>query len=1277
MTAASIYTIAGNGTAGSTGNAGPATSAELSSPQGVAVSATGNIAIADTANNVVRFVPATSGTYFGQSMTADDIYTVAGNGTSGYSGNGGAATSAELSAPRGVSFDAAGDLVIADASNHVVRFVPVASGTDYGQSVTANDIYTIAGNHTSGYSGNGGAATSAELSSPNDVTLDAAGDLLIPDTQNNVVRFVPVTSGTYFGQSMTANDIYTIAGNHTSGYSGNGGAATSAEFSTVMDASFDSAGDVFIADSGNDYLRFMPRTSGEFYGELMIANDVYNIAGAGTSNGDFGGDHDPPLQAEFGTLASVAYDGFAGFYLADSLDQRVRHDSFNLAYYTATPSYTYDADGEMTSATTPNGNVPVANKGNHTTVYTYDVDGEVKVAEQGGGAGATVTPRYTYYGYDGDGNETSMKDPNGYTFTYAFNADDEETLSTNPLGNATLTCYDGDGNVTETVPPVGVAASSLAPASCPTTYPTGYSDRLATDATTATYNALNEPTVVTTPMPPGLSGYETTTNAYDLGGRLTSVTAPPTTTTGGAPNDVTDYSYDAANELLTTVTGAGTATAATTSSCYDPDGEVTATIPGDGNVSGVASCSGTSPYETLSVYQTGYSYDSLGELVTQSAPATTAAPSGEVTTYAYDPAGNQTTLVSPDGVTATKTYTPLNLPASVSYSGSTPGITYTYDADGNEIAMTDASGTTMIAFDPFDEQGSTTNGAGATTTYAYDLDGNVDRITYPLGSGATWASTDTVINQFNGANQLYRVTDFNSKLTRIGYSADGLLTSIQFGSSSGPTVSTVYAANDEPTAITLSNGTTLQEFAYSDEPSGAVASETDTPSGSLSPADYVYDAQSRVTKDTPGSGSAKSYAADQSGNLTTISTGASGTYNDASELTSSVLSGTTTNYDYDASGNRTGESGGSTVSAAYNGASELTSYDNAAANMSSATYDGNGLRSSATTTPTGGSASTQHFVWNTVASVPELLMDSTNAYIYGPTGTPFEQVNLSTGTIQFLVADALGSVRGVVSSSGALTAYTSYDAWGNPETTGGLSSYTPFGFAGAYTDATGLLYLINRYYDPGTGMFFSVDPDVIETGQAYSYAGDDPVNGIDPSGLRSTSACGTQGSCPTEVSSGSICSPLVTASPSSSSPYSGWPAIAGPGPSYDIPIGPVTYVVTTSITVIGPNSTPNVAIDPDGNLTLSGAAGSSATFSWWNSSLELGGVGLTSSQTFSFGEGDKATVTFTLTPKTYPGNWADNALVVFDVALLAAPAALTLGATGSVIVVGGALGARG
>jgi RHS repeat-associated protein len=165
--------------------------------------------------------------------------------------------------------------------------------------------------------------------------------------------------------------------------------------------------------------------------------------------------------------------------------------------------------------------------------------------------------------------------------------------------------------------------------------------------------------------------------------------------------------------------------------------------------------------------------------------------------------------------------------------------------------------------------------------------------------------------------------------------------------------------------------------------------------------------------------------------------------------------------------------------------------------MTAATYDGNGQRVSTTITPSGQSAITQGYVWNDNS----LLMDGTKAYVYAAADVPAEQVSLANGTVTYLVTDPLQSVRGTVNSSGTLTGATSYDAWGNPLTTGGLTAATPFGFAGGYTDPDGLLYLINRYYDPATGQFTSVDPDLAQTLQPYAYTNGDPVNQSDPAGL--------------------------------------------------------------------------------------------------------------------------------------------------------------------------------
>jgi trimeric autotransporter adhesin len=249
MTAGDIYTVAGDGTAGYSGDGGPATSAELRGPRGVAVDAAGNLVIADEGNSRVRVVAARSGTFYGQAMTAGDIYTVAGDGTAGYSGDGGPATSAELRGPRGVAVDAAGNLVIADEGNSRVRVVAARSGTFYGQAMTAGDIYTVAGDGTAGYSGNGGLATAAELNVPDGVAVDASGNLVIVDTGNSRVRVVAATTGTFYGQAMTAGDIYTVAGDGKQGFSGNGGPATSARLYGPEGVAVDGSGNLVIGDT--------------------------------------------------------------------------------------------------------------------------------------------------------------------------------------------------------------------------------------------------------------------------------------------------------------------------------------------------------------------------------------------------------------------------------------------------------------------------------------------------------------------------------------------------------------------------------------------------------------------------------------------------------------------------------------------------------------------------------------------------------------------------------------------------------------------------------------------------------------------------------------------------------------------------------------------------------------------------------------------------------------------------------------------------------------------
>ena len=215
-----ITTVAGTGTAGNTGDNGPATSADLD-PFGIAALPGGGFLVGDTDHNVVRKVDA-SGT----------ITTIAGDGNFGYSGDGGLATSAKLAGPAALAVDPGGDVFIADESNNVVRKVN-AGGT----------ISTFAGTGVAGSAGDGGQASSAQLNFPQGLAF-SAGDLFVSDTSGNRVRKI-----------NAAGIISTIAGNGNQGYSGDGGPATAAELSGPGQLSIDPNANMFIADVFNNVIR--------------------------------------------------------------------------------------------------------------------------------------------------------------------------------------------------------------------------------------------------------------------------------------------------------------------------------------------------------------------------------------------------------------------------------------------------------------------------------------------------------------------------------------------------------------------------------------------------------------------------------------------------------------------------------------------------------------------------------------------------------------------------------------------------------------------------------------------------------------------------------------------------------------------------------------------------------------------------------------------------------------------------------------------------------------
>ncbi len=402
--------VAGNGTSGFSGDNGPAASAQLNSPQGVAFDTAGNLYIADAGNNRIRKV------------SNGVITTVAGNGTAGFSGDSGPATGAKLNGPTGVAVDAAGILYIADTGNYRVRKVsngvittvagngtgggstgdggPATSGglggcfpylvpcplsvavdssgnlyiADSGNNavrkVSNGVITTVAGNYwAGGYFGDNGPATSAQLNFPTGVATDAAGNLYIADSYNNRIRKIsggvittvagngPTTTPPYFelqeGVQPPNGLITAAARRRLLDAIGDSGPATSGQLNLPSGVAMDSAGNLFIADSGNNRIR-------------KVANGlITTVAGSGSSCtnidviwlGCYIGDNGPATSAQLDFPQSVAVDTVGNVYIADTANDRVRMVS-NGAIATVAGNGTAGNGGDNGPAANAQLNVP-------------------------------------------------------------------------------------------------------------------------------------------------------------------------------------------------------------------------------------------------------------------------------------------------------------------------------------------------------------------------------------------------------------------------------------------------------------------------------------------------------------------------------------------------------------------------------------------------------------------------------------------------------------------------------------------------------------------------------------------------------------------------------------------------------------------------------------------------------------------------------------------------------------------------------------------------------
>jgi RHS repeat-associated protein len=975
-----IKTVAGNGMVGYNGDNIPAIEAQITGPRDVLLDNDGNIYIADAGNKRVRKVD-----------TNGIITTVAGNGGSGYGGDGGLATETRIGSPLGLAIDREGNLYISTANHRVLKVD------------TDGIITTVAGTGEQGYNGDGIPATEAYLFEPVGLEIDDAGNLYIADRRNHRVRRV-----------SPDGIITTVAGNGGTvfggGDVGDGGPATEARVSYPTDVALDSQGNLYIVGSYKGRLR-----------KVDQSGIITTVAGGGQQSG-YSGEGGPATEATLPDLNAVEIDDEDNIYLA--IDKRVVKVDNNGIIYTVAGNGEWGLTEEgaaPTSTSIPDprgiavdksGAIYIADKYDDkilklTKVYNSS-SSTVFESSRENGTTLTVNPDGTYtlryrdgvvVEFNPEGLQTSLTDRNGNTTQYIYDTNQRLTQIIDPAGGITTFNYT-NGYLSSITDPQGRTTTFTIDANgdlVSITDPDG-------SVTTYSYDSRHLMTSKTLP------GNRTYTYTYDSHGMVSEVTFPDgsrrhyrhsmgmgllndieSSTDNPAPPVITDQLYDEVVDELGNVTRYRTDRYGFSIEEVDPLGRVTITERDEhSRVTKVIYPDGS---------QVTKEYDEIGNLIKETDAL------GNVTTYTYEPDFNQvSTITDPKGNVTS----------------------FEYDANGNLIKTTDPLGNvTTMAYDSRGLLTSVTDANGGIIQYEYDAAGNLIKTIDQLGNATTYtrdsagniisvtdAEGNVTVNEYDSMNRLVSVIDANGGVTSYTYTSGGCASGCS-GSSAGKLLSSITDANGNTTSFEYDERDRLARIinplgnvtTYEYDSKGNLIKRID-PNGNV--IRYEYDSAGRLIKKTTPD-DIVSYTYDSRDNLVFVSDNDSSltmTYDSNGRLLSVTTGGTTQpsvtiTYTYDAKGNRVSMTSPiGTTTYTYDSSNRLTSITDPTGKVYSFAYDSLGRRTSLSY-PNGVTTSYAYDISSRLTELvtrdPQLATLNSYAYNYDTVGNRTAMTEL-TGT---------------------------------------------------------------------------------------------------------------------------------------------------------------------------------------------------------------------------------------------------------------------------------------